>query len=466
VRRASLVGLAGAVAAASAAGTAFAAPPWSEPRPIGRATGIVSGAEIGFGPGGTALLSRRTNADAGARQEDYVDRLATLTSDGKLVEHRPLSLAAPPVVFGRGRVALLRERLLSKRDATPRRVRLSLSLGSTAAPAGRRPRRLATFTTFPNGGVTAMAAGPRGQIAIAWLAFRGDETGSGQFRIRLALRRPDGRFETRAVAAGPADSTAGVGADTPTVAVAIGGQDVTVAYTVDGRIKARTLRGRRFSRPQTLGPHSGVVELAARASRTGRTVVAWATQDGGEEANEPYVVRAAVRAAGAARFDPTQDLDLGEANGERVPGRMRLAMAADGTAAVAWSNARGRYPNLTHPVLVSVAERSGGFLPNAELTTRGAARDVAVRDDGAAVVVWTDTRGFSSAPTSSPQTFAVLRAGPGQLFGQPELIATSSPDSGLDRQAAAAYDPRTGRSTVIWTATGGSDVLQLATRDG
>ena len=465
--RASLVGLVGAVAAASTAGSALAAPPWSEPRSIGAATGLVSGAEIGFGPGGTALLSRRTHADAAARQEDYVDRLATLTPDGRLVEHRSLSLAAPPVLLGRGRVALLRERRLSEQGATLPRVRLSLSVGSTERPAGRsRPHRLASFTTFPSGGSSAIAVGPQGQVAIAWVAYRGDELGFGRYRVRLALRRPNGRFEIRTVASGATDQT-GI-YDPPGVAVAIGGRsDVIVAYSVAGPfIRVRSLRrGGRRGRLQTLGPHSGVVDLEARASRSGRTVVAWATQDGGEEANEPYVVRAAVRAPRAARFDRTQVLDVGEANGERVPGRMRLAVAADGTAAVAWSNARGRYPAVTHPVLVAVAERGGGFLPNAQLTTSGAARDVAVRDDGAAVVVWTDARGYT-LPPPSPQTSAALRAGPMQPFGQPEPIASSSPDGGLDRQAAAAYDPRTGRPTVIWTATGGSDRLQLATRSG
>jgi hypothetical protein len=452
--------------AALVASAAHAAPPWSEPRSIGAPAGVVSGAEIGFGPAGTALLSRRTNANAAARQEDYEDRLATLTPDGKLVEHRPLSdrLAAPPLLFGRGRVALLRERLLSERDATPRRVRLSVSVGSAARPAGRgRPHRLASFTTFPRSGSSAMAVGAQGQIAIVWMAYRGDEFGSGRFRVRLALRRPNGRFDrTRTVASGRVETEG----DAPPVAVAIGGRrDVVVTYAVAG-IKVRSLRrGRRFDPPQALGPSSGFVELAARGSRTGRTVVAWATQDGGEEVSEPYVVRAALRAPRAARFGPTQVVDPGEANLERVAGRMRLAMAADGTAALTWSNASGRYPDITQPVLVSVAERDGGFGPFAVLAANGAARDVALRDDGAALVTWTDPRGRTFAPVS-PDTFAALRPGPAQPFGPPELIATSSPDSGLDRQAAAAYDPRTGRPTVIWTATGGSDRLQLATRSG
>jgi len=467
VRRASLVGLAGAVVAASAAGSAHAAPPWSEPRSIGAPTGVVSDAEIGFWPGGTALLSRRTSAVAGA-QEDTVERLATLTPDGRLVEHRPLSdrLAAPPQLFGRGRVALLRARLLSKQDATQRRVRLSLSVGSLRRALGRgRAQRLASFTTFPGGGSPAMAAGPRGRIAIAWIAYRGDDLGLGRFRVRLALRRPNGRVDMRTVAAGSSEESGGN--EPPGVAVAIGARgDVIVAYTAAGPIRVRTLRrGRRFGRAQTLGPQSGVFDLGLRASRTGRTVVAWGTQDGGEEANEPYVVRAAVRAPGAARFGPTLVIDAGEANGSRVPGRMRLAMTADGTAALAWSNAKGRFAALTTPVRVAVAERNGGFGPVAELAANGAAQDVALRADGTAIVTWTDARGFTFPPPS-PQTFAALRAGPGQPFGPPELVASSSPDGGLGRQAAAAYDPRTGRPTLIWTASGGSDVLQLATRSG
>ena len=444
MRRASLVGLAGAVVAASAAGTAFAAPPWSEPRSVGPASGGLSGATIAFGPGGTALLGR--SVDQGG-----ADRLATLTPDGRLVAHRPLidRLAVPPQLFGRGRVALLRERVLS--EEVPRRVRLSLSVGSTARPAGRgRPHRLATFTTFPSGGSPAMAAGPQGQIAIAWMTWRG-ATEMGRFRVRLALRRPSGRFETRTVASGATDQT-GV-YDPPGVAVAIGARgDVIVAYSAAGSlVRVRSLvRGRRFGRPQALGPHASAVDLAARASGTGRVVVAWGTQDGGEEFNEPYVVRAAVRRPGAARFGPMQVIDPGELNREFVPRRMRLAMSADGTAAVTWANARGRVPDVTRPVRVAVAERDGGFGPFAELTASGNVQDVALRDDGAALVTWSEGR----------RTLAALRAGPGQPFGQPELVA---PSGGADRRVAVAYDPRTRRPTAVW---GGSDRLQLATRSG
>ena len=450
MRRASLVGLAGAVVAASAAGTALAAPPWSDPRSIGPATGIVSGATIGFGPGGTALLSRRTSVDT-VESEDDADRLATLEPDGTLVEHRPLSdrLAAPPQLFGRGRVALLRERILS--EESPQRVRLSLSMGSPARPAGRgRPRRLATFTTFPSGGSPAIAVGPQGQIAIVWMAYRGDSE-TGRFRVRLALRRPNGRFETHTVASGATDQ-AGV-YDPPGVAVAIGARgDVVVAYSAVGSfIRVRSLRrGRRFGRPQALGHHATAVDLAARASRTGRVVVAWGTQDGGEEFSEPYVFRAAVRAPDAARFGPMQLIDPGELNREFVPRRMRLAMSADGTAALTWSNARGRFPDVTRPVRVAVAERDGGFGPFAELTASGDVQDVALRDDGAALVTWSE----------GGRTLAALRAGPGQPFGQPELVA---PSGGADRRVVVAYDPRTRRPTAVW---GGSDVLQLATRSG
>jgi hypothetical protein len=439
VRRASLAGLAGAVVAASAAGSAHAAPPWSEPRSVGAATGTVSAATIAFGPGGTALLSRNAG------------RLATLTPGGRLVEHRPLSdrLAAPPQLFGRGRVVLLREHVLS--EEIPRRVRLSVSLGSTATPAGRgRPHRLATFTTFPNGGSPAMAVGPQGQIAIVWMTWKG-ATEAGRFRVRLALRGPKGRFETRTVASGATDQS-GV-YDPPGVAVAIGARgDVVVAYSAVGQfIRARTLRRGRLGPPQALGPHATAVDLAARASRTGRVVVAWGTQDGGEEFDEPYVVRAAVRAPGAARFGPLRVIDPGELNGEFVPHRIRLAMNADGTAALTWANASGRFPDGTRPVRVAVAEQDGGFGPIAELAANGVAQDVAVRGDGAALVAWTD-------PGGAP--FAALRTGPGQPFGPSELVSISG---NADPSMAVAYDPRTRSPTAVWAAP---SHLQLATRAG
>lgn len=100
---------------AVATGTAHAAPPWSESRPVGGPEPGVADATIAYGSNGAALLSRRTTRAAG-QSTVGTDRLTTLTADGRLVEDGSLSdhLAAPPQVFGKGRVALLRRTSLSK----------------------------------------------------------------------------------------------------------------------------------------------------------------------------------------------------------------------------------------------------------------------------------------------------------------------------------------------------------------
>jgi hypothetical protein len=471
--RGRLVAASGLATVLATASTAPAAPPWSEARTIGSPAQSIGRATLAFGPGGTALLSRRVSGgDITVRAQD-TDRLATGVPDGTLVERAPLpdQLAAAPLVYGRGRVALLRQTVLSAPGNAEQRLRLGLSLGSVGRPVGpRRPRRIATYTLASNSTPTGpvIAAGPRGALAVAWTAQRQRADLSGRFSVRLALRRPNGRWDrTRTVASGeffPEGST-------DSVAVAFGARgDVVVAYQVDavpGRaasVSVRTLRrGRRFDRPQRLGPHAGIVDVEARSARNGRVVVAWATQDGGEQADMPSVVRAAIRAPGSRRFGPTQTVDPGEGI-ERAPGRLCLAMAPDGTALLAWSNVRGRFPDIGYPLRVTIAEPDAGFGPVAELAARAAAADATVRSDGAMLVVLTTEVNDGGLPR---QTLAALRPGSGGPFGPPELIAESAPGIGFDRGAAGAFDPRTGRPSVLWSASaGGADTLQLSTRTG
>jgi hypothetical protein len=314
--RARLVAASALASALVMASTALAAPPWAEPRAIGAAAPLLSRATIAFAPDGTALLNRRLHPTGGQSPSDQ-DHLATVAPDGTLVEHAPRRrLAAPPLVFGRGRVAALSERLVSGPNARVRRVQIRLSVGTMRRPLPERQRRLATYAPVPSDGTAgpALAAGPNGELAIAWMEYRGDEFASGRFRVRLAVRRANGRFRrTRTVAGGHVEGNR----ESHSVAVAYGaGRDVIVAFARDPRradersIGVRTLRrGRRFDREQNLGPHLGLVGLELAAARSGRAIVAWATQDGGEEANLPAVVRAAGRAPGARRFAATRTMD-------------------------------------------------------------------------------------------------------------------------------------------------------------
>ena len=471
MRRATFVSHAGVVMAASAAASAYAAPPWSDPQPVGAPARAIDLPTIAFASNGTALMSRRVNDSESLTPEQDRDLLSTLSPAGDLTEKGrvPDHLAAPPVLLPRGRVALLREPIVADPNKNPRTIRLSLSVGTLARPVPRgKARRIARYTRVPSDANKGpvMAAGPGGRLAIVWMTYRGDEFGTGRYRVRLAVRRPDGRFErTRTVAAGKISSER----DTNSVAVAFAHtRDVVVAYEVDGQrrsdIRVRTLRrGRRLDRPQVLGPHAGLSQLRVAAGRDGRAIVAWATQDSGEEADVPSVVRAAIREPGGSRFGSTRVIDPGEAT-ERMPGRLCLAMAPDGSAVLAWSNVRGRLSALSYPVRASTADAGEAFGPVAVLAANGAVADATARADGAMLVAW---RNPDDPPLGPAQAYAALRAGPAQPFGSPELITESAPAQGIQRRAAAAFDPLTGRPTVVssgWVQS--ADTLRLSTRIG
>src|SRR5204863_187400 len=83
-----------------------------------------------------------------------------------------------------------------------------------------------------------------------------------------------------------------------------------------------------------VGPHAGFARMASAVTGRGRVVVAWGTQDGGEQADRPWIVRAATLAPGARRFSKAQTLDPGQGIGEAV-GAVVLAVAADGRATAA-----------------------------------------------------------------------------------------------------------------------------------
>ena len=99
------------------------------------------------------------------------------------------------------------------------------------------------------------------------------------------------------------------------MAVAIRGRDVIVTYTAGRLIKVRPFAAAvALTGPHYFGPHCGPGRTRSTRDAHGpRCGSPGARQDGGEEASEPYVVRAALQAPRAARFGPTQVTSAGEA---------------------------------------------------------------------------------------------------------------------------------------------------------
>ena len=457
-----LQGAAGVLVAASAAGAAEAAPPWSEPRSVAAQLGQVGAPTLGFGTPNGALISWTANPGIPRARTGF----ANLTPRGTLVL-QPSSggaLATRPEVDGRGRAVLLRRRAIVRRTATSaQRYRLEAWFG---VPPSGPSKTIANYrgAAVEGEGVDA-DANASGRVAAAWVEHHGRGDAEG-IRVRVALgdvNRGYRRPRTLATGGLPTRDSGAVG-----VAYADNG-DLVVVYSTtrrEGRrdrpvVAARVRpRGGSFGPVQVLGRRQPLTELTVAPARNGRTLVAWGSQDSGEEAGRPWVVRAAVRPPRRVRFGRAQLLDPGE-TAERIPGRVALAVAANGRAVLAWSNARGGGRSFTYPVSAATTGTTGGFGPVIQLAENGAAGAAAMSARGDAVVVWS-----SLVPEVDPfesQLYTAVRPRGAPGFGLPEAV--SSPGAGAGG-ADIAYDPRTGRPTAVWQSDAAAGEILLAARTG
>jgi hypothetical protein len=425
-----------AAISALAPSTAVAAS-WSAPVTVGPPTSAITDPGIVFGAAGERLLSAGFRPDSGyspGQPPQSVTRLFVGTTE--IAQTR---LVAPPVAYSSGRAAFLRESPHDKDFALA--ITLGVSLGDLGGRAGRF--HLLSRRAVPD--TPVIAANRAGVVAVAWT----EATKGVEGRVRLAVRRAGGGFgrpvtvASGAVGRPTAGTSSGQG-----LAVAVDGRgQVVVAYQRERghkrTVEAR-LFGRRLGRPQTLGPQSGLVDLSAASASGGRTVVAWGSQDVGEEANEAYSVYAAIRRAGSARFRTEQVLDPG-GPAIRPFGRAALAVADDGSAVVAWSSPQGSYRAGIHrAVRVATAGPRGRFGAQRELAPSGAVGDVAVGAGGAAIVVWSQLVPEDEAR----DVVAVVRAAGASAFGAPEAVSPSEHAV----TPVAAFDPRSGRPVAAWVA--------------
>ena len=188
-------------------------------------------------------------------------------------------------------------------------------------------------------------------------------------------------------------------------------------------------------------------------------LVAWGTQDLGEEPNTPWIVRAAQRPAGPRTFRATQDLERTDARAvSRPAGRVAATLAPDGTATVAWSGITGARLPSNFPARVATAGASLRFASPQTLSPNAAVGDVTSDDQGRTLVVWATLpeAGHYDYQTTS-QVFASLRAAGAATFATPEQL---SPDERADLPRAA-FDPKTNRPTVVWVTRTGHVPQQL-----
>jgi hypothetical protein len=196
-----------------------------------------------------------------------------------------------------------------------------------------------------------------------------------------------------------------------------------------------------------VGPQSGFGQLTAAFAPSGRAVLAWGTQDGGEEANQPWVVRAVTASAALRRWTRPQTLDPGQA-ADRPVGRLAAAALPDGTFGVAWSAVTASAGHLVHPVLVALGWRDGRFAAASTIAPSGAVGSVAGASDGRLLVTWSTTPDYANpSPVPATQAMSALRAEGAGPFGAPEPLA--APDVASPPLATFLPD---GRAIAIWAA--------------
>ncbi len=428
------------------ASSALAAAPWSPPASVTTGSPQLAEPTIAFNSNGRALLSVRITSQAQGVPSRGFSRLFGQQPDGSFAGRGRVVLAAPPAVYGRSRLALVRLPLaagnLTADDLEQPESSLGYSFGRTGDELEVDPGAYRRLTTRADRNDVAIAANDRGDVAAVWV-----EHLSGRDHLVVALRRPNRPFGRPAVIVGSGFISS------PAVTWSAG-SDLLVAYQrsisrrgrpTERRVEARVRRaGHSWGRPQRLGASSGFSQISVAAAPNGRMLVAWGTQDLGEEANTPWIVRAAQRPAGPRAFRAAQDLERSEGI-ERPAGRVAAALARDGTATVAWSSITGAASRSGFPARVATARSSLRFGAPQTLSPNAAVGDVTTDDRGSTLVVWT-TLPMPGNNQTTDQVFASLRAADAATFAAPEPV---SPIERADLPRAA-FDPKTDRPAVVW----------------
>ncbi|PTL58855.1 hypothetical protein [Paraconexibacter algicola] len=382
---------------------AQAAPPWTAPTQLTASAGLAP--SLAFDGDGDGVASVRVGAMG---REAFGVR-----ADGTKTWSRAAStLGAGPIPSGSGRTISLRLQKAGGAD----RVLVGWSEGTTSGTIGTlRPLRTVPLRTSEY----ALAAATSGDAAIAFV----EELGGGRSRLWFTTRRAGGTFQTPRIIRGTGSQRS--------VSVSVNDRGrYVVAWSQNGtgdpRVEARM--GRTSGRGNGLlnaGPSLGVARVSTLVTGTGRTTVAWGTEDGGEEQNEPTEIRAAVAPSTSFVLRPSTQIDRaadGALEGD-VPSPS-LAAGASGTTTIAYTLS-GRFVDndARTPVRVSRQDARAVFGAPAELTADGTHGEITASPDGTVTVPY--VLGAQLPFTDLPLQVA-RRTSVESAFGAPEEVTTDA----------------------------------------
>ena len=434
---------------ATAPSTASAAAPWSAPQAV-PGSQLASPFTVGLslGRGDRGVIGFSINPTPELFNSPQTGAIAGYAPGGPLPAQSLSSydLAAPPVAYGVTR-AIVAQRRFIRRE--PDISRLAVSLAGLPAQVGTR-QVLDSELKLRD---VALAANANGEAALVWTEDKGYVgQRANNDRLWLSLRGVGGRFGAPSVLVG----TGKLG--NVSVAYGLNGQ-LVVAFerqAIDRRgrpgprrVQARYRPARRgFGPIDDLGIERGVTSIVSQVAANGRAYVAWGTQDGGIEANDPFEVYGATKSANAPRFRAATQIFRGRGRSvDRPQGRLSMAIDRSGAdAMLAFTGVADGGPAVGTilPVLVSSTDQRGTFQLPTFFGGNGAVGGIVVAPDGAATVVWTGLK-----PRFAPTSTGVLASTrpPGGVFpATPELVSTNPP---LTTSIPAIAAPLAGGAPVV-----------------
>jgi hypothetical protein len=434
MRRVSWISLLPALVLSLTASSAAAAPPWSTAVDISSPSLFVQPTFVGFDSAGDGLTAWTWQQGVG-NSAKVGRRFATRPASGAFTPERavPTPLSEPEI-YGRGHVLWRGEQGFLRRGRQFNRVKVAF--GRMDGRIGK-PRTLETVEIF---GPSVADVNDAGQIALAYI-----RTERGRRRAATLFVGSGRRFGRPRIV-----SRRG-GVNEVTVAVGRRG-DIVAAWERGGRIEARIRRpGHRLGRVISLGRGAPeFTELRAAVSSSGRVWVAWSSQaltEGGD--NGPFELQVAVSSRTRSIFHRPRLVDRYErrASDEAT---LDLALDAERKGLIAWStfdgqNFRARLASLDR------GGRSAGFTTLSQPGYDAAVADLAtsLRTENDALVVWSrlDTVG---------------EVGTIVFAGYISIAGTYSAEEQLSignraRTPVAAFDPRTGLPSAVWSQREGPD---------
>jgi hypothetical protein len=382
---------------------------------VGGVTGGVYPTAPALGPDGAGLVgveADRTDYSDGVSCEKLPTTdgwVSARAATGALAPLKPLGgdLLSGPVRAADGSfMALVSTSTALSGECTPvRRVELA-----TLTAAGD----IAARTLLADGvsvAVSTVVAGAGGGFAAAWLEIGDDELEA--YTLKLTVNgEPSVAIKAGTGSLQPAIS------DFALVAEPAGGY--LLAWSEPKHVRAVSIAASgAVGTPVTIGDADSVSTVRAGVAANGRAVIAWSTQDGGEERNRPLIVRAALRARAGTAFAHAHLLRRGTTV-DYVLGGFSLAVAADGRAVLAWADVNGR----RYGLYTTVAGRSGGFGAVRRDTTLGTDLNpggidaTAFTAAGTALVAYYDAHGRTQIARRTPHAkrFAPAKPFAGDLF--------------------------------------------------